>query len=86
MTVNFTHPHNSASFAADVDPACTGAAAVQGLIESKFLDEPGRGGYDLTHARTGAPIGPAVTLASCGVQENDSINVLRRGSGANRPA
>lgn len=82
MKVNFNHPQNSDTFQADVDPQCTGAAALQGLIDAKFLDPPGQGGYDLTLARTAAPIGPNATLGSCGVQEGDLINVLRRGSGA----
>jgi hypothetical protein len=82
MNVNFTHPHRSDCFQADVGAECSGAAALQGLIDAKFLEQPGQGGYDLALARTGAPIGPNVTLASCGVQEGDVINVLCRGSGA----
>ena len=82
MNVNFTHPHRSDAFQADVAPECTGAAALQGLIDAKFLEQPGQGGYDLNLARTGAPIGPNATLASCGVQEGEVVNVLRRGSGA----
>ena len=82
MNLAFTHPHRSDTFKADVAPECTGAAALQGLLDNKFLDEPGQGGYDLSLARTGAPVGPNATLASCGVQEGDVINCLRRGSGA----
>lgn len=82
MNVNFTHPHRSDSFQADVAPECTGAAAVQGLVDAKFLEQPGQGGYDLNLARSGALIGPSATLASCGVAEGEVINVLRRGSGA----
>jgi hypothetical protein len=82
MKLSFAHPHRSDTFQADVAPECTGAAALQGLIDAKFLDAPGQGGYDLTLARTSSPIGPNVTLGSCGVQEGDLINVLRRGSGA----
>jgi len=82
MNVHFTHPQRSDAFKADVAPECTGAAAVQGLIDAKFLEPPGQGGYDLSLARTGAPVGPNATLASCGVQEGEVINVLRRGSGA----
>ena len=83
MKVNFTHPHRSDTFQADVAPECTGAAALQGLIDAKFLEQPGQGGsYDLTLARSGSAVGPNATLASCGVQDGDLINVLRRGSGA----
>jgi hypothetical protein len=82
MKVDFLHPHRSDAYSADVDPQCTGAAAIQGLIDAKFLEQPGQGSYDLALARTGAPVGPNVTLASCGVQEGDVVNVLRRGSGA----
>jgi hypothetical protein len=82
MTLHFTHPHRSDNFQADVAPECTGAAALQGLLDASFLEKPGQGGYDLALARTGAAIGPSATLASCGVQEGDVINVLRRGSGA----
>lgn len=82
MNVSFTHPHRSDTFEADVAPECTGAAAIEGLIDAKFLDPAKQGGYDLAHARTGTPVGPNATLASCGVQERDVLNVLRRGSGA----
>jgi hypothetical protein len=82
MNVQFTHPHRSDAFQADVAPECTGTAAVQGLVDAKFLEPAGQGSYDLAVARTGTPIGPNATLGSCGVQENEVINVLRRGSGA----
>jgi hypothetical protein len=82
MKVTFSHPHSSNTFQADVDPQCSGSTALQGLIDAKFLDPPGQGGYDLTLARTSSPIGPNTTLGSCGVQEGDLISVLRRGSGA----
>src|SRR5947209_4037123 len=82
MNVNFTHPHRSDSFQADVAGECTGTGAVQGLLDAKFLEPPGQGGYDLSVFRTGTPIAPNATLASCGVQEGEVINVLRRGSGA----
>jgi len=82
MTVNFTHPRRSDAFQADVAPECTGASALQGLIDAKFLEQPGQDGYDLSLARTGAPIGPNATLVSCGVTEGEVVNVLRRGSGA----
>lgn len=82
MNLTFLHPHRSEIYAADVAEECTGAVALQGLIDAAFLDKPGQGGYDLALARTGAPVGPNVTLVACGVQEGDVINVLRRGSGA----
>jgi hypothetical protein len=82
MNVHFTHPHRSDAFQADVSPECTGAAAVQGMLDAKFLEPAGQGNYDLALARTGAPIGPNATLGSCGVQEGEVVNVLRRGSGA----
>jgi hypothetical protein len=82
VNVTFLHPHRSDAYQADVAPECTGATALQGLIDAKFLEQPGQGGYDLSLARTGAPVGPNATLASCGVQEGDAVNVLRRGSGA----
>ena len=82
MKINFTHPHKSDTFQADVAPECTGSGALQGLLDAKFLDPPGQGGYDLTLARTGQPIEPNATLGSSGVQEGDMVNVLRRGSGA----
>src|SRR5215472_14582988 len=82
MTVHFTHPHHSDAFQADVAPECTGTAALQGLVDAKFLEKPRQGGYDLSVARTSTPIGPNATLSSCGVREGEIINVLRRGSGA----
>jgi len=82
MNVHFTHPQRGDVFKADVDPQCTGTAAVKGLVDSGFLEQPGKDGYDLSLSRTGAPVGPNATLASCGVQEGEVINVLRRGSGA----
>ena len=80
MIVRFLHPTNSSSYEADVDGQCTGAVALQGLIDNKFLDASGT--YDLSIARTKAPVGPNATLAACGVQDGEVINVLHRGIGA----
>jgi hypothetical protein len=82
MNVSFSHPHTSDSFQADVAAECTGSAALQGLIDAKFLEPAGHGSYDLALTRTGSAIGPNATLASVGVQDGDLVNVLRRGSGA----
>jgi hypothetical protein len=82
LNLHFTHPHGPDVFQADVAPECTGAAALQGLLDAKFLEPPGQDGYDLSLARNSKPVGPNATLASCGVQEGDVINVHRRGSGA----
>ncbi|HEY7327864.1 MAG TPA: hypothetical protein VH592_09505 [Gemmataceae bacterium] len=82
MKVCFTHPHRSDTFEADVAPECTGKAAIEGLIDAKFLEQAKPSAYDLAHARTSTPVGANATLASCGVQEHDVINVVRSGSGA----
>ena len=82
MRVNFTHPHKSDHFEADVAPELTGAGAIEELVKNKFLDPPGSAAYALTLARSSSPIGPQATLASVGCQDGDLINVLRTGSGA----
>ena len=82
MEISFAHPTTSDIFIANCEPECTGKMAIDGLIQSKFLDAPARGSFDLVLARTQLPLPGDATLKSIGVQPGDMINVFRRGAGA----
>lgn len=88
LRVTFTHPREGGrSFAANINPQCTGQMAIQGLLlgneDGAFLEAaaPGRP-YELTVKRSQTNITPNMTFEQAGVQDDDVIEVRQSGQGA----
>ena len=87
IEVQFANPRDSRVFIAELDPACTGRQAIQGLLiggeDGPFLEPapPGRP-YGLAVMRTGKQIPPNVSFAEAQVINGDVIEVLQSGQGA----
>ena len=85
IKVTFTHPRDSSSFEAEISPECTGKEALDGLVESTFLERLSAArAYSVKAAATGKAIAPSQTMASAGVKDGDTIAVLLSESGAAR--
>ena len=82
MQLEFVNTATSDVFQADCDGNCTALLAVQGLIESGFVEKPTRGSYDLVHEKTEKLIPTETSFDAAGVLPGDRINVYHRGSGA----
>jgi hypothetical protein len=88
VRVTFTHPRDGGrSFAAKINPQCTGQMAIEGLIlgneDGSFLDVAPQGRpYELTVKRTQTNITPNMTFEQADVQDDDVIEVRQRGQGA----
>ena len=82
MNLVFLHPSTSDSFEADVEPACTGQIAIEGLIEAGFVARPTRATFDLVNSRTRSAIQPNATFGEAGVVPGDRVNLFLRGAGA----
>ena len=87
IRITFTHPNGNNVFTADINPQCTGATAVQGLLRGNhtgpFLEElrPGQN-YVLTRKSNGQTITPTMTFEEAGVVNGDVIEVHRPLQGA----
>lgn len=83
VPVVFLHPREGSEFAADISPATTGQAAVDGLVQERFFPAPSESvSYALQLQRTGKSIPLSEPLMGFGVCANDRIAVLATQSGA----
>jgi hypothetical protein len=84
LELTFTHPRESdRRFVAELSNDCTGAKAVTGLTEERFLEPaPANRPYELVVARSNVLVPPNATFGSMGVQTGDVIDVRQRGQGA----
>lgn len=70
-------------FTADVEPDCTGAEIVSGLVEEGYLaPESGDRAYKLVLGRTGAAINSGSTLKDSEVTDGDVLTVTSNSTGA----
>jgi len=83
MHVIFTHPRDTSTYDADITPECTGQEALNGLIETKFIEpSAGTSAYSLKAASTGKAIPPSQGFGEAGIKDGDAIAVLLSESGA----
>lgn len=83
ITVTFLHPRDSREFQAEVGPATTGSAALDGLVKNKFVEAAnGTRAYALQHQRTGKTIPTSASLVSSGVEDGDVVAVTETSAGA----
>lgn len=83
IPVVFLHPREGSEFAADVGPTTTGQAAVDGLVQERFIPAPSETAtYALQLQRTGKSIPLSTLLVDAGVTANDRIAVVASQVGA----
>ncbi len=83
IPVVFLHPREGSEFAADIGPTTTGQAAVDGLVQERFIPAPTEAAtYALQLQRTGKSIPLSTQLVDAGVTANDRIAVVASQVGA----
>ena len=83
IPVVFLHPREGSEFAADISPTTTGQAAIDGLVNERFIPAPSEATtYALQLQRTGKSIPLSGLIADAGVTANDRIAVVATQAGA----
>jgi proteasome lid subunit RPN8/RPN11 len=85
LEIHFRHPRNSSTLVADVSPDCTGAQAMEALLQEddSFINPPPPGRlYELVISRTGNVIRPNMTFREAGVVHGDVIAIVLPVQGA----
>lgn len=83
ITVTFLHPRDSTQFKAAIGSATTGAEALDGLVNERFIGKPdGTRNYVLQHQKTGKNIPQSAFLVASGVSDGDTVAVTETSSGA----
>jgi proteasome lid subunit RPN8/RPN11 len=85
LEIHFRHPRNSSSLIADLSPDCTGAQALEALVQevNGFIQPlPPARWYELVISRTGNVIPPNMTFQEAGVVHGDVIDIVLPVEGA----
>lgn len=82
ISVTFLHPRDSKRKEFELGISTTGARAIQGLVEAKFLDaESGRRQYAL-QTESGDQIPHSKKLVDAGVADGATVHVVEGSAGA----
>jgi len=82
LTLTFTHPRSSDSRKAELGPKTTVAQAIEGLVQSKFLEPAGKDrGYVVTLAGSADQIPHSATFASAGAKDGDTVTITETSMG-----
>lgn len=82
IVLTFTHPRSSDTRKAEVGPKTTVAQAIEGLVQSKFLEAPGKDrGYVVTLAGSADQIAHSATFVSAGAKDGDTVTITETSMG-----
>ncbi len=82
ITLTFTHPRGSETRKAEIGPKTTVAQAIEGLVQSKFIEPPGKDrGYVVALAGSGDQIAHSATFTSAGAKDGDTVTITETSMG-----
>jgi len=85
ITLTFTHPRGSESRKAEIGTKTTVAQAIEGLVQSKFIEPPGKDrGYAVALAGSGDQIAHSATFVSAGAKDGDTVTITETSMGWGR--